>query len=305
MDTRSRNWCFTLNNWTEKEEKEIQEWDSKYLVFGKEKGESGTPHLQGYVEWAGARKFSTLSGYCGGRLHWETRKGTAQEAATYCKKDKDIFEKGELSQERQGKRSDLNDLAREVRNGATDEELVDKWPGMFLRYKRHIEELRSMRRPERPAPIVYWFFGNSGTGKTYAATMGHGKSFYIKDGTQWWNNYKGEDVIVIDDFDGHWPYRDLLRLLDRYPYQGQTKGGYTWITSKAIIITCEFGPAMYYTNENELAQITRRLTGGIRQFFLPEKNTEVGGNTRPPLPSTPEDKNGSSSSGTFYKNWDK
>lgn len=47
-------WCFTLNNYTE------EEYGSMVLVFkekckmciiGDEKGDSGTPHLQGYVEF--------------------------------------------------------------------------------------------------------------------------------------------------------------------------------------------------------------------------------------------------------------
>jgi len=49
----------------------------------------------------------------------------------------------------------------------------------------------------------------------------------------------------------------LLRLLDKYPYQGQIKGGYVKINSN-IIITCEFPPE-YFWKGNELAQITRRI----------------------------------------------
>jgi hypothetical protein len=63
---------------------------------------------------------------------------------------------------------------------------------------------------------------------------------------------------VIDDFDGKWPYRDLLRLLDRYVYQGQIKGGYVHINSDYIIITCEHRPEEYWSG-NELTQVRRRL----------------------------------------------
>ena len=81
----------------------------------------------------------------------------------------------------------------------------------------------------------------------------------MKDGTPWWDGYTNQDVILIDDFDGKWPFRDLLRLLDRYPYQGQIKGGYVKINSPHIYITCEFPPADIYQPGNELNQIIRRL----------------------------------------------
>jgi len=42
---RSRNFVFTLNNYTTEEVELVKEWDCKYLIFGKEIGESGTPHL--------------------------------------------------------------------------------------------------------------------------------------------------------------------------------------------------------------------------------------------------------------------
>lgn len=41
----SKYWCFTINNWTEIDVPKFL--NMEYLVFGREKGEDGTPHLQG------------------------------------------------------------------------------------------------------------------------------------------------------------------------------------------------------------------------------------------------------------------
>lgn len=42
---QSKYWCFTINNWTPDDVPEFK--NMEYLVFGREKGEDGTPHLQG------------------------------------------------------------------------------------------------------------------------------------------------------------------------------------------------------------------------------------------------------------------
>lgn len=104
---KSRYWCFTLNNYDEGDIatlRNIMDGSAlvSYLVFGREVGENGTPHLQGYVEfttrWDLRRcQRSFLMG-----AHFEQRRGTPQEASDYCKKDGDWEEVGTLSRVTQG-----------------------------------------------------------------------------------------------------------------------------------------------------------------------------------------------------------
>lgn len=251
----SRNTCFTLNNYTEEEYKSITNWDCKYLIVGKEVGEQGTPHLQGYVEWNGSKRLSTLK-KINGRIHWENRKGTAKQAADYCKKENNFFEKGELSI--QGKRTDLQIVGEKVINKIPIREIAQEHPDVFIKYHKGIQRLKEVLYTDRTeCPEVHWRWGASGTGKTRFCIERH-PNHYIKDGTIWWDGYEQQEAIIIDDFDGRWNYRDLLRLLDRYKYQGQTKGGYIKINSPFIYITCEYPPEHFWS-ENELDQVTRRL----------------------------------------------
>lgn len=86
---KCRKWCFTLNNWTEKEYLTLltQLTQHKYIV-GKEIGEKGTPHLQGYIECKNAIRFETLKKW-NDRLHIEKCKGDRKSNLVYCSKDKD------------------------------------------------------------------------------------------------------------------------------------------------------------------------------------------------------------------------
>lgn len=251
----TRNNCFTLNNYTEDEYESIKCWAFDYIVVGKELGEEKTPHLQGYVEWGRSVRFQTLK-KLNGRIHWEKRMGTPDQAATYCKKEGNFWESGLISE--QGKRSDLEQVVDMIKNKKSKDEIAENFGSTFVKYHKGIECLiNSMQKDRTEPPFVTWLWGKAGTGKTRTPVEKH-VSHYIKDGTMWWNGYQQDEAIIIDDFDGHWPYRDLLRLLDRYKYQGQTKGGYVKINSPYIYITCEYPPSHFWSG-NELDQVLRRI----------------------------------------------
>lgn len=282
---QARNHCFTLNNPVEGDEEKILSFPAKYIVFGREKGEEKeTPHLQGYVEWGSPKRIEALK-KADKRIHWESKKGTALQASDYCKKGEQtkeewtklgvngpnfgknasVIEIGKISA--QGSRSDMNgskggvldDIARAIHNGATIEDINNDFTSTFIRFHKGIEKsitLMQTHRVERP--IVCWRYGKTGVGKSYAVR----KKFpehYVKDGTQWWDGYNQQECILIDDFDGHWPFRDFLRLTDEGQYQGQFKGGYVKINSPYIYITCSYPPWEVFLKQDDLEQVMRRL----------------------------------------------
>lgn len=108
--SRAKHWCFTLNNWTAEDVAALQHASETtvYLVFGRETGESGTPHLQGFVIFPAAVRLQTCKNRLGSdRFHVEVARGSPAQAATYCKKDGDFEEYGECPVQSQGRRSDL------------------------------------------------------------------------------------------------------------------------------------------------------------------------------------------------------
>jgi len=84
--SKSRNWCFTLNN-PEEVVYDVDKFQNvKLLVAGLETGESGTLHYQGYVELKTPRALSALK-VLFPTAHWEVRRGNRLQAVTYCLKE--------------------------------------------------------------------------------------------------------------------------------------------------------------------------------------------------------------------------
>lgn len=258
-ENQHRDWCFTYNNYTEEGERQVKEYRCEYLVYGREIGDSGTPHLQGYIEFKSPKRLATLKKQLPKEIHWELRKGTKKQAADYCKEDGDFFEKGEMT--RQGERTDLHRVNELVEEKATLATIAEECPTEFIKYQRGITALRNLRvlKPRSGPAICVWLWGKTGVGKTRFPFDTH-NTVYIKDGTMWWDGYDQQEAIVVDDYDGKWPFRNFLQFLDRYPFQGQVKGGYVNINSPYIYVTCEFPPSSLYSG-TELAQVERRLTG--------------------------------------------
>lgn len=245
----------------EKKEIKIKQLEAQYVVFGREIcPDTKRPHLQCFVYFGEKKTFSVLKKW-DGEAHWEASRGPPQKAAKYCKKDGDFWEKGTCPV--MGSQTGRAVVAELVRTGASLKTVAEEHPEMYMVYHRGLKALRAelMAKPARTQmPDVYWVWGVTGVGKTkFATTLC--ESFYIKDETLWWDGYEGQDCIIIDDYswDGKdESFRRLLRLCDRNKFQGQIKGGYVEVNSPKIVITCEYPPSYYWT-ENKLAQVKRRL----------------------------------------------
>lgn len=87
----SKRWCFTANNYDNSHIAIIickcSAISASYII-GKEVGEMGTPHLQGYIEFKKRiRPKGTINlDY----IHWEQARGSRDENLAYCSKDGDF-----------------------------------------------------------------------------------------------------------------------------------------------------------------------------------------------------------------------
>ena len=88
--SRSYNFTFTQNNYVNTDM--VDQIPCKYIVYGKEIGESGTPHLQGAITFASQKTLSSVIKKLPG-CHVEIARNIFN-AVEYCKKDGDVTERG-------------------------------------------------------------------------------------------------------------------------------------------------------------------------------------------------------------------
>lgn len=82
----SKSWVFTLNNYTEKDETFLSDLEKTYLIYGREVGANGTPHLQGFITFKCTHRLSAVRKLLP-RAHWEIAK--SKDAMNYCMKEGD------------------------------------------------------------------------------------------------------------------------------------------------------------------------------------------------------------------------
>lgn len=274
MEKRVRNFCFTLNNYTQVEydNYSIPNKQVKYLIMGKEKGElEETPHLQGFVIFYNQKTFHQaldfFKKYYSERIHLEKTEGSIASNIAYCSKDDDYIEVGEAPQ--QGSRKDLEDVRTLIKSGANMRDISEvctsfqslKFAEGLMKYQPH---------PPATKRTIKWYYGKTGSGKTRSAIQEAGDDYYItmKD-LKWWDGYFGQKVVIIDDFRKDFcTFHELLRILDRYPYRIQCKGTSFYLapSTETIIITSAFHPTDVYHTREDIEQLIRRIDE-IKEFF--------------------------------------
>lgn len=145
MAPQSNRWCFTHNNYTDADQAFISQLlcapDFSYGVYGREVGESGTPHLQGFFIYKHRVRLATAkSFFLDLNPHLEPARGTSLQASKYCKKDGDFEEFGDPPHV--GERSEFGDLKRwilERPTKPTAPHIAREFPQLFLKYGRIME----------------------------------------------------------------------------------------------------------------------------------------------------------------------
>jgi len=256
----AKNWVFTLNNVSDAElttlidfcESEAADAVFQFIVFQKEEGLEGTPHLQGYIQLKSKRRLNGVKAVLNPRVHLEIAKGGPYDNLHYCTKDEGRLDgpwKYGLMIGGQGRRTDLVDFVRRAKQGVIpDDELIESYPGILAKYPRFVATVQ--RHYAKPQPInfiprpgwqleltldlaqpadsrsVRWYWERVGnSGKSYYSLNyldGGRRPGYVVTGGRHadiYYAYKNESVVFFDwarDNEDNFPYRVLENFKNGY-----------------------------------------------------------------------------------------
>lgn len=147
---------------------------------------------------------------------------------------------------------------------------------------------------ERPVDVII-MWGPPATGKTYYAERNADVLTGIDNarvykwnpetGHKWFDNYNGQEVLLIDEFYGQTPIARMLNILDVYPMQLEVKGGMTHANWKQVIITSNSDPKEWYYNmvKQEFSikpEQRRALFSRVRAIYYCTMTDRVANNKR-------------------------
>lgn len=261
--SKAKRWCYTINNPTADPTTPKDEFS--YHVYGREVGESGTPHLQGFIIFNKPKRLNQVKNLISDKGHYEVAKGKNKQASDYCKKDGDFQEFGTLPEENAVKGGQANKERYErafKQAKAGDLDTID--PDLLVKHYRTFKQIKTDYVGDVP-PLDYlpgiWIYGSSGIGKSKFARSQY-PGAYVKNCNKWWDHYQNEENVIIDDFDdthtclGH----HLKRWADHYAFTAETKGGSIYIRPKWIIVTSQFSiQDIFHSDHPTLEALSRRF----------------------------------------------
>lgn len=245
-DIQSRKWQLTINNPVAKgfthECIKILLGKMKSVVYWCMSDEIGlmgeTFHTHIFIACSSAVRFTTLQKKFTG-AHFEVAKGTSQQNMEYVfkigkwantdKEDTNLPDSheswGEMPVERQGKRNDYDDLYDMIKAGATNYEILEQCPQYMLNLDK-IERCRQVLNEEKYKSVwrnlhTTYIYGETGAGKTRGVMekYGYENVFRITDYEHPFDGYKGQDIVIFEEFRSSVRMGDMLNYLDGYPVE--------------------------------------------------------------------------------------
>lgn len=228
-------------------------------------------HHQGYV---GFTKRTTLRG--AKRIlpgcHLEPRMGTLKQNEDYCSKYGELIKWGTVPKCDGINKLSVTEYIERVKAKATTIELIEEFPGLYLRQPRGLQLIRNaFIKTQRTAPRldlkVYFLTGPTGCGKTRMA-MGHEPYKIMASEMQWWDHYDGETDLLIDEYDNDVRITSLTALLDVYVKRLPVKGSFTYANWLKVYLTANLKFLHLKAKQEHQDALNRRISsGGILSWW--------------------------------------
>ena len=209
-----------------------------YWCLCDEIGEQGTPHTHVYVVFKNSVMFDTMHKKFYG-AHIDKANGTNQENRDYVRKDgkwaddakhetnkpETFEESGELPPDKTKAQSQAEEIVQMIRDGMSNAEILEACPSAYSKLA-YIEQTRQTLLQEQHKDAwrnvdVTYLWGDTGAGKTRSVMekYGYSKVYRVTDYSHPFDSYKGQDVIVFEEFRSSIKVQDMLLYLDGYPLE--------------------------------------------------------------------------------------
>lgn len=284
--SRSRTWCFTINNFTDEDVENMLKLkeNSKVtdIIAGKEHETEGTKHIQGFIRFKTLKSMGQVKIILGNRAHVEIARGTIEDNEKYCTKEGNVIvdhittaiNKKEINQKRsQTQKQHYRDLLDGICS-MTEEEFADNFPQFYTLHKDlYLKHKADMTRNDEPyngdlQEKNYWIYGPAGTGKSTLATEGlDADKIYRKNLNKWWDGFDKDehDRVVIEDIDPKRAEALTAHLKiwgDRYSFLAECKGAHKFINpgDYQLFVTSNYTIEECFPNAADQEALLRRFT---------------------------------------------
>ena len=210
----------------------------EYWCMCDETGEQGTYHTHLYMTFRNSVMFDTVRSKFYG-AHIEPAKGKHRENRDYIRKEgkwlddakhetnhPETFEEwGELPPDKSRSESQAEQIMQMVMEGKTNAQILREMPTAYSKIN-YIEQARQTLLQEqhenewRNLSVTY-IWGETGAGKTRSIMelYGYANVYRVMDYAHPFDSYKGQDVILFDEFRSQLPLSAMLGYLDGYPVE--------------------------------------------------------------------------------------
>lgn len=244
-----------------------------YIVGQLERGESQLDPVhapcadgEGYLHWQFCVSFKRKTRLGGVRSifgPWHAEPTRSEAAFSYVGKDATRVEgtQFELGHRKLSRGSDKNWEA--IRDAARSGQLDTVPADVYIRNYQSLKRIASDNmQPIAIVREVFVFWGPTGTGKSRRAWDEATLAAYPKDPrTKFWDGYRGQEHVVMDEFRGDIDIAHLLRWFDRYPVIVEVKGSSVVFAAQKIWITSNIPPERWFPMVDPLTleALLRRL----------------------------------------------
>ncbi len=269
-------WVFTWNNPTDLTLMG-QMPGIHYLVCQYEVGTSGTPHVQGYVHFRPAKRFSAVRRLLDGLARWMPAVRNAVFNTAYCSKccdDYKVLDHVCRDQRLAGPwvigvqpmgnghspRVNYLNLKDDLDDGMDLKGASHAHFELYLRHGKAIQQYRLQQMEPRDfKTTVIFLYGPANSGKTYFV-QSMDEHYFRKPFSHWFDGYDGQETVLYDDFlsTNYGSISGHLAAFDSYTYQPKVHFGFCQWRPRVIFLTSNLSPDQLFpqlqNNNPELVQ---------------------------------------------------